>query len=185
MATVSTFSPATGSEAEWNAAFYRLEDYFRALRFVNKVQQSQVILRLLEGAAARHALDPNQNPTALAMEQASIEMTEWFERAFGPRERLNVEGLISLLAIDAPERWPLTFSKDEIAPELRRELLESEVRAGPNLRISSMTPRPIDVGPLLDPIILTGAWGSLKRSLAILTVFALATASIVLFLMTK
>jgi hypothetical protein len=185
MATVSNFVPSTGSEAEWNAAFYRLEDYFRALRLVNKVQQSQVILRLLRSAAARHVQDPGQSPTALAMEEARAEMDRWFERAVGAQERLNVEGLISLLAIDAPERWPLTFSSEEIPDDLRRELLESEVRAGPNLQVSSMTPRPIDVGPLLDPINLTGTWGNLRRGLAIVTLFLLAAASVVIFLIAK
>ena len=67
---MNTFFPRTGSEAEWNAAYYRLEDYFRALRLVNKMHQSQIILRILERAAARHARDATQSPTVLAMEEA-------------------------------------------------------------------------------------------------------------------
>jgi hypothetical protein len=158
------FFPTTGSEAEWNAAYYRLEDYFRALRLVNKVHQSQVILRLLESAAVRHAQDPSQNPTALAMDEARAMMDRWFAEVFGQRERLNVVGLISLLAVDVPERWPLAFPCGEIPAELRRDLRESDVRAGPDLLMSSMTPRAIDVGALLEPIRLSNAWENTRRA---------------------
>ena len=34
---MKTFFPQTGTDEEWNAAYYRLEDYLRALRVVNKV----------------------------------------------------------------------------------------------------------------------------------------------------
>jgi hypothetical protein len=40
---MNTLFPLTGSETEWNAAYYRLEDYSRSLRFVNKVHQSQIL----------------------------------------------------------------------------------------------------------------------------------------------
>ena len=179
---MSTFHPTTGSEAEWNAAFYRLEDYCRALLLVNKVQQSQVILGWLESAAARHAQDPRLNPTALAMEEARAAMDHWFEGVFGRRERLSVVGLISLLAVDTPEKWPLGFPTGEIPPELKRELRESEVRAGPNLEVSSMTPRPIDVGPLLNPTHFADPLGKAGRGLAIATVVVLATVFVCIFL---
>ncbi len=182
LATVKSFLPKTGSEAQWNAAFYRLEDYFRALRLVNKVQQSQIILGLLESAAARHALDTAGDPTALAMEEACAAMDHWFEGIFGPREQLSVVGLISLLAVDAPEKWPLAFPTGEIPVELRRDLLESDVRAGPNLQVSSMTPRPIDVGSLLDPSPLSDTLNRAGRGVAILAVVILAAVSIFVFL---
>ena len=182
---MSTFHPMTGSEAEWNAAFYRLEDYCRALRLVNKVQQSQVILGWLESAAARHAQDPQLNPTALAMVEARAAMDHWFEGIFGRRERLSVVGLISLLAVDAPEKWPLGFPSDDIPIELQRELRESDVRAGPNLAISSMTPRPIDVGPLLNPTHFAETLEKAGRGLALVAVVVLATVSIAIFLAIK
>ena len=178
---MSTFHPMSGSEAEWNAAFYRLEDYCRALRLVDKVQQSQVILGWLESAAARHALDPSLNPTALAMEEARVAMDHWFEGIFGRRERLSVVGLISLLAVDSTEKWPLGFPSGEIPAELKRELRESEVRAGPNLEVSSMTPRPIDVGPLLNPTHFAESLGKAGRGLALAAAVVVATVFICIF----
>jgi hypothetical protein len=183
---MNTFFPTTGSEADWNAAYYRLEDYFRALCMVNKVHQSQVILRLLEAAAVRHALDVSQNPTVLAMEEARATMNQWFEAILGRRERIGVGGLISLLAIDAPERWPAAFLSEEIPAECLREMQESGLRAGPDLQVSSMVPRPIDVSPLLDPIHLSDALDKARWSLAILaTLAALVVLSVSLFLVMR
>ncbi len=179
------FFPTTGSEAEWNAAFYRLEDYFRALRIVNKVHQSQVILRILASAAARHARDPGQNPTALAMEEARATMEQWFAEVLGRRQCLSVIGLISLLAVDAPTRWPLAFPCDDIPAELRQALRESDVRAGPDLMTSSMTPRPIDVGALLEPIQLPQTLEKVGRSLAVLAAVGLACVFIYIVLLIK
>jgi hypothetical protein len=184
---VNTFFPRTGSEAEWNAAYYRLEDYFRALRLVNKMHQSQIILQILERAAARHAQDATQNPTVLAMEEAVAAMEQWFEGILGSRERIGVVGLISLLAVDAPARWPILFLRDKLPLEFVREMQDSDVRAGPDLQVSSMVPRPIDVSPLLDPLHLSGALEKISSwSLAILAVVVgLAALSVSLFLISR
>ncbi len=183
---MKTFFPTTGLEADWNAAYYRLEDYFRSLRVVNKVHQSQIILDILEVAAARHAMDTSQNPTALAMEEARIAMNQWFETILGHRERIAVVGLISLLAVDAPERWPVAILSDDSPVEFRHEMQESDVRAGPDLLVSSMVPRPIDVSPLLDPVHISDALVKARRALAIFAmVVVLAAVSFTLFLFTR
>lgn len=166
---MTTFFPSTGAEADWNAAYYRLEDYFRALRVVNKLHQSQVILRILEAAAARHALDDSQSPTALAMQEARSQLNEWFQAILGRRERIDVLGVLSFLAVDAPVRWPTAFLSDEVPAELRREMQESELRAGPDLQVSSMVPRPIDVN-LLERTHLPAA---LEKARLTLTLFAM------------
>lgn len=181
---MKTFFPATGPKADWNAAYYRLEDYLRALRIVNKVHQSQIILGLLEKAAARHARDPIQNPTELAMQEARHAINQWFETILGPRERITVVGLISFLAVDAPENWPVAFLADNVPSDLRAALLESDVRAGPDLQVSSMVPRPIDVSPLLNPVELAGTLKKAWRSLALLAAVLLAVISFSLFLFT-
>jgi hypothetical protein len=173
---MTIFSPSTGSEADWNAAYYRLEDYLRALRIVNKVHQSQIILRLLQLAAARHARDPAQNPTVLAMQEARATMDQWFETLLGPRERIGVVGLISLLVVDAPVKWPAAFLSDADFPEFRRAMRESDVRAGPDLQVSSMVPRPIDVTPLLDPIQRVGALGKDRPGLNVAAAVIIFTA---------
>jgi hypothetical protein len=179
--TVNTFFPLTGTEADWNTAYYRLEDYFRSLRIVSKVHQSQIILHLLEKAASRHANEPSRNPTELAMEEARAAMEHWFETSLGQRDRLAVTGLISLLAIDAPKKWPVAFLSDEVPVEFRQEMKDSDVRAGPDLQVSSMVPRPIDVGPLLDPLHFADALVKVKWSMALVAVATLAALSLSFF----
>lgn len=182
---MNTFFPQTGSEADWNAAYYRLEDYFRSLRVINKVHQSQLILQILKSAAARHARDINQNPTRLAMEEARGAIEQWFENILGQRERISTAGLISWLAADAPSRWPVAFLADGGSDELRRELQEKEVRAGPDLQVSSMVPRPIDVGPLLDTIHIGDALEKIRSVAFLATVLALTALSVSIFLLTR
>ena len=183
---MNTFFPATGSVAEWNAAFYRLEDYFRALHLVNKVHQSQIILRVLKAAAVRHGHDPNQSPTALAMEEARKAMEAWFGGILPHHERLSVVGVLLLLAIDGAERWPTAFLADLVPPDFHKEMLESDVTAGPDLQVSSMVPRPIDVGPLLDTLHLAETFEKAKWGLPVLTVLAvLGALSVSMFLLMR
>jgi hypothetical protein len=178
-----TFFPKAGSETEWNAAYYRLEDYLRALHVTTKLHQNQVILHLLEAAAVKLALDPNpdQNITARAMHETRDAMVQWFEKILQPHERAAVTGLILLLATDAPEKWPAAFLADDVPPEFREAIRENDVRAGPDLQVSSMVPRPIDVSPLLDAVALKNQWGKLEKAVMAMTV-AVAVAGISLLL---
>ena len=77
---MNLFYPDTGTPEEWNAAYYRLEDYFRAHLVTNKIHQSQTILRLLRRAAVRHALEPDKSPTKLALEETYAEIDRWFQQ---------------------------------------------------------------------------------------------------------
>lgn len=154
---MSTFFPQTGTEMEWNAAYYRLEDYLRALRIVSKVRQSQIILPILQQAAERHALEPRLNPTTLAVDVLFDTMESWFA-AIDPETDAfrSTAGKVAFLLADSPERWPQFFLATEIPAEYAQELRESAVLAGPDLQVSSMAPRPIDI-PAPD-ITLPGAF---------------------------
>jgi hypothetical protein len=175
------FFQSTGAETEWNAAYYRLEDYFRALHLVNKVQQSQIILRLLQAAAVKHGQNPGQNPTTLAMEEAYAAMDGWLEEIFQRHERVAGAGLVSLLITDAAEKWPTAFMADEIPADFQQAMQESDVRAGPDLQVSSMVPRPIDPGPLLEAM-LPERWEKLGRGALVTTCLAvIAILALILF----
>ena len=177
---MKTFSPQTGSETEWNAAYYRLEDYLRALHVVNKVQQSQIILGLLQTAAIKHAQNPGQSPTALAMEEAYAAMDRWLGKIFQPQKSVSGAGLVSLLITDAVEKWPTAFMADDVPPDLQRAMQESDVRAGPDLRVSNMVPRPIDPSPLLEAM-LPDRWERPSRG-AVVTIGLAAAAVLALVL---
>jgi hypothetical protein len=146
--TMNRVEPQTGTVDEWNAAYYRLEDYLRAHQVTNKVHQSQIILKLLQHAAAKHALVQDKSPTQLAMEEAYALMDGWFERLLPdePPPRAPMVGRVGLSLIDATTRWPNVFLADdlEIPPELTAVLRQVMVQSGPDLRVSSMVPRPPD-----------------------------------------
>jgi hypothetical protein len=147
---MNLFSPQTGSEPEWNIAYYRLEDYLRAMHFTNKLQQNQVILRLLRAAAARHVQNPEIPPTTLALDVAHEEMDSWFKLILADQGRSPISGRVSLLITEAMKKWPEAFLNHEPHPDCHRALAESEVRAGPDLQVSNMVTRPFDFGPLAE-----------------------------------
>jgi len=184
MATVSAPIYETGSEADWNEARERLDDYLRALRLMDEARRGQIVMRVLETAVSRRSADSSQSLTLLAMEEARVAMDIWFEGVLGRRERIAVAGLVSMHAVDAAERWPLAFLSDDLPGEFRAEMMESHVRGGSDLQVSSMAPRPLDVGPLLDPIQLPEAIGRIARSAVIFAmaiVLAAFTFSLFLF----
>lgn len=147
---MNAFAPATGSEQEWNAAYYRLEDYFRALHLTNKVQQSQLILQFLQVAARQHAADCSRSPTDLVMAAASEAMEGWLAHLLPEHERVEVTGFVSLWLAEAPEKWAQHFLAGEIPKDFRKAMEETEVKARPELQLSSMVPRPIDINPLVE-----------------------------------
>jgi hypothetical protein len=178
---MKSFFPTTGSEVEWNAAYYRLEDYLRALHVVNKVHQSQIILRLLQAAAVKHAADPSRSPTALVLEEADAALEEWFAKILPGRPRTEVMGYVALLVADAPEKWPRDFLAEDIPEEFQQAMQQYDVRAGPDLQVSSMVPRPIDISPLVEGVFKdsgeetgAGAWIiALSTLVAIIVLFVL------------
>lgn len=170
---MNMFYPETGTTEEWNAAYYRLEDYFRAHRVSNKVHQSQIILRILQEAAAKHRENPERSPTQLALEEAYLEIDGWFERLIADPEvtalRASNVGRVSMHILDAPERWPNIFlSRDEGVPaEFIAAMRESSIRGGPDLSVSSMVPRPLDSSPVTE--LLDETWERLGRISVALT----------------
>lgn len=149
---MKTFLPATGSEAEWNAAYYRVEDYLRALGGVNRVHQSQIIIRLLAAAAEKHAAHPDESPAVLAMEEARAALDRWFSEILPRGDGGAFRGLTSLLAADASGKWPDRLLAEDIPIDFQLALQANDVRGGPDLNVSSMAPRPFDAQPLLDII---------------------------------
>jgi len=153
MEPLESFRPTTGTLEAWNAAYVRVEDYLRAHRIHNRLHASRLILRILVRAAQRHASDPSLDPTALAAEEAEQMMDRWFADVLDardqPHERIAVDGRVALLLSDGPQRWPYAFLDDANVPEdFKAAMRASALTAGPDLTVSSMVPRPIDLGPI-------------------------------------
>jgi hypothetical protein len=154
-APLSNFRPRTGSMEAWNAAYVRVEDYLRAHRIHNRLHQSRLIQKILERAARRHEQHPALDPTTLAAEEAEAVMDQWFSDILGrtdeAKDRLAIEGRVALLISDGAQKWPYAFLATENAPEdFRRAMRASSMEVGPDMAVSSMVPRPIDLGAISE-----------------------------------
>lgn len=147
------FRPQTGTMEEWNAAYVRVEDYLRAHRIHNRLHQSRLIQQVLERAARRHAVESGRSPTVIAAEETEAMMDDWFAEMLDvrgqPHERIAVEGRLALLLSDGPQRWPYAFLEHrEIPADFGAAMRAGVIEAGPDMAVSSMVPRPIDLGPI-------------------------------------
>ena len=153
--SLTTFRPRTGTPEQWNAAFVRVEDYLRAHRVHNRLQQSQILQRVLVQAARQHEKEPHLDPTTLAAEEIVRLMDEWYGELLGDKylqhERIAVEGRVALQMCNGVERWPYAFLDLENVPaEFAREMKQRSVQAGPDMTVTSMVPRPIELGTLTE-----------------------------------
>jgi hypothetical protein len=153
--SLSSFRPRTGTLEQWNAAYVRVEDYLRAHRIHNRLHQSRLIQRILERAAERHREHPALDPTTLAAEETEKLMDRWFGEILGdkerPHDRIAIDGRVALLLADGPQKWPYAFLDEEkVPPEFAHAMQDSSIQAGPDLAVSNMVPRPIDLGPISE-----------------------------------
>lgn len=153
--SLTAFRPRTGTPEQWNAAFVRVEDYLRAHRVHNRLQQSQILQRVLVQAARQHEKEPHLDPTTLAAEEIDRMMDAWFGELLGdknlPHERIAVEGRVALQMCNGVERWPYAFlDLENVPPEFAREMKQRSVQAGPDMTVTSMVPRPIELGTITE-----------------------------------
>ncbi len=149
------FRPRTGSMDAWNAAYVRVEDYLRAHRIHNRLHQSRLIQKILERAAERHAKHPALDPTMVAAQETEAMMDDWFAEVLDekgqPHDRLAIDGRVSMLLCDGPQRWPYAFLDEAEPPaDLVSAMRTRHLEAGPDLAVTSMVPRPIDLGPITE-----------------------------------
>ncbi len=145
------FQPRTGTMDAWNAAYVRVEEYLRAHRIHNRLHQSRLIQAILERAASRHELNPAASPTALAAEETEALMDLWFADMLDlrgqPHDRIAIDGRVALLLCDGPQKWPYAFLDErQDQHELAHAMRAGVIQAGPDMAVSSMVPRPIDLG---------------------------------------
>jgi hypothetical protein len=153
--SLNSFRPRTGTLEQWNAAYVRVEDYLRAHRIHNRLHQSRLILRVLSAAAARHAQNVSHDPVTLAVEEADRAMDGWFAELLGekglPHDRIAAEGRVALLVSDGTQRWPYAFLDEQnIPPDFVQAMRQGSLKAGPDLAVSSMVPREIDLGTITE-----------------------------------
>jgi hypothetical protein len=149
----ASFQPKTGSMEAWNAAYIRVDDYLRAHRIHNRLHANRIIRDVLERAARRHEANPNLEPTTLAAEEIEAMMDRWFaeilEERDQPHDRIAIDGRVALLLCDGPQKWPNSvLAAKDVPSDFVQAMRAGAIEAGPDLAVSSMVPRPIDLGPI-------------------------------------
>jgi len=147
---------------ERTAAASRLRTYLQALQVTNHEQQERIVSAVLQRAEMKQAENPQTTLIALAMNEIGSLSDQWFEKLLSNQERPGVNGLVSLCAVDAADKWPAAFLAEQVPPELYYALRRCDVQAVPGLKVSRMVPQPFE-NPLQDVINLPSPLGSLSK----------------------
>jgi len=147
--------PANGNNPEaWNEAYDRLENFLQALALGDHAHVSQMALELFRRAREEYLKNPSREPATLAMEQAQKQLADWLAVNLGEEDRtpshILATGYIALLLSQVYRTAPASFLASPLPEELRQALRETLLVAGPDLNVSSMTPRHLDYGPMLQ-----------------------------------
>jgi len=117
------------------------------------LHRAHLITMVLRRVSLRWKNQPPSTPLAtLVIEETNRLLNEWFTRIMElPAENSSrftaADGRVALFLCDAPLRWPYAFLENRNIPEdFKTAMSTSLMRAGPELQISNMVPRPIDLG---------------------------------------
>lgn len=145
------FSTSSGTQEEWNEAYARLSDYFRCLRIHSRLHRTYLVLETLKKAARTHANHPDKSPTHVALHEARRTQRSWMRAIIGDLNisegRMDANGRLAFLLCDGPRRWPHFFlSSENLPPDMVHGMRVRIEQSGPDLAVSSMVPRAIDLG---------------------------------------
>jgi hypothetical protein len=151
----SSSNPVDSTEqVAWNQAYDRLQNFLNTFMLSDHSEVSRLALKLLDQSRELHRQDPSRNPTTLVMEQTHKRLTEWLAANLDEQDRspsqIVSSGGIALLLSRMPETAPGAFFTSPLSEDLRQSMRQALLVTGPDLKISSMTPRHIDYGPMLD-----------------------------------
>lgn len=165
---IELFAPTWGSPEEWNGAYEKLESYLRTHEVDSHLHRAHLITMILRRVNHRWQ---DQTPPApistLAIQETNGLLNEWFTRIMdlpaGTGTHFTAaDARVALFLCDGPLRWPYAFLEPrQIPDDLKTDMRKSLMRAGPELQISNMVPRPIDLG--LIPEIADDAMDALNR----------------------
>lgn len=174
----------------WDAAFERVESYLRAHQLRSRWQVSQLATEIT--LAARADLRPGESPVQAALRVADQRIGAWLTTVLGDsdtrrRDRVGVRGRLALVIADMPGRWSHAFLSSAAPPaELVAAMQAAYLEAGPELELSKMAPRPLDLGPMAN--FAGDTWETLRRWPWILPTIAsvtLVAAAIIVWFLTR
>ena len=138
----------------WNQAHERLTSYLETFALGDHVQVSRLSLRLLDEARELHCTDPSSDPTTVTMRHAQTELNRWLAINLNETDESSAQvlasGYIALLLSRLAQTDPDAFLAPQVSEQIQNSLQQTLLVTGPGLTVSSMTPRHLDYGPMLD-----------------------------------
>lgn len=139
---------------EWNEAYEKVENYLRACRVSSHLQRARLTALILQRVHDRMQADEaakGQALSELAIMEVRDRIADWVGHYLPEREEgkaVNLgEGMLAIYLGDGPMRWPYGFLDSSRMPaEFAESIRARVVRAGPDLAVSSMVPREMDLG---------------------------------------
>jgi hypothetical protein len=137
----------------WNRAHARLQLYLETFVLGDQVLLERLALRLLDTARELHRASPALDPTTITLRHAQSALSRWLAGTLTgeaePSAQALTSGTVALLLSRMPQKRPEFFLRDELPLEAREDLRRTLLVTGPDLTVSSMTPRHLDYGPML------------------------------------
>jgi len=154
MASIDEPPVARNEREAWNEAYDRLLNFLNTFALGDHAYVSQLAVNLVHQAQELHRQDPSRDPVAQTMELVQKRFADWLAANLGEetrsRSQLLTTGYIALLLSQVYRTAPTSFLAGPLPEELRQALRETLLVTGPDLNISSMTPRHLDYGPMLQ-----------------------------------
>ena len=152
MASIES-TPARNENEAWNEAYDRVSDFLSTLALGDRAYVSKVALDIVQTARQAHTKDPARDPVTLTMAEAQRRLVDWLATNLGDDDRapshILTTGYIAMLLSQVNRTAPTSFLAASLPEELRQALRETLIQTGPDLNVSSMSPRRLDYGPML------------------------------------
>jgi hypothetical protein len=146
--------PSAENAEAWNKAHDRLVQFLGTFALGDHAHISRLTLEVLDQAREIQRREPSLNPTTVTMQRAQQRLSEWMAKNLNEEgeapSKIIANGYIALLLSRFYQTAPTAFLEYPVREDLRGALRQTLLTAGPDLNISSMTPRHLDYGPMLD-----------------------------------
>jgi hypothetical protein len=144
---------AAQNPPDWNQAYDRLETFLRTFELRDHAYVSRLALEIFEDAKKKFAADPSRDPTAVTLDVAQARLTDWIatnlDQDNKARSHVLPAGYVALLLSRVNQTSPQAFLASPLPEDLRQSMRRTLLETGPDLNVSSMTPRHLDYGPML------------------------------------
>ncbi len=131
----------------------RVQSYLRAYGMESPVLLNETTAGIIREAREHAQGGPGEHPMSLALGIAQLKIGEWFAQSGRQLDwsdgRTGAQGRLALIVADLPGRWRQFFlSSNPLPAELAAAMRSVEILPGPELRLTSMAPEPLEFGLL-------------------------------------